>query len=423
MTFQRKLNLYIFLFLYFFLILSSPAYSEKIYLGIDQLFTSNYSNLLQGRKVGLITHHAAINREGLNSVEIFKRNSMKYPYKLTALYAPEHGITGAAHASEFIKDAKDSDNIPIYSLHGKTKRLNDSMVKNVDLLVYDMQDIGSRSYTYITTLFYVIEEAAKYKIPLIVLDRPNPINGLVVDGPMFDEKWRSMVGHIDIPYCHGMTVGELASFFNDEYKVGCNLQVIPMKGWKRPMSFYETGLDWIPTSPNIPEPSTPLFYPITGIIGELNLVNIGIGYTLPFKLIGAPWINANTLAQALNKQKFPGVTFKSFYYKPFYGKFANKDCEGVLIVVTNPLVYQPVSTQYLIIGLLKSLYPKEFKQAWEKSKHRKDMFCKVNGTDEVYNIIDTQNHIVWKLKALHQKRREKFLVKRKKYLINTYASP
>jgi len=184
-------------------------------------------------------------------------------------------------------------------------------------LLFDVQDIGTRSYTFISTLFYCMEEAAKASIPFIVLDRPNPMGGIVVDGPLLDEEWRSFLGYIKVPYCHGMTIAELALFFNEEYKVGCKLTVIPMRGWKRTMVFTQTGLPWMPTSPQIPEADTPFFYPATGLIGHCSIVNIGIGYTLPFKLVGAPWVEAEKFADALNQQKLPGVYFSLFITVPF----------------------------------------------------------------------------------------------------------
>jgi uncharacterized protein YbbC (DUF1343 family) len=295
------------------------------------------------------------------------------------------------------------------------------MLKNVDLLIYDIQDIGCRSYTYITTLFYVMEAAAKHHIAVMVLDRPNPINGVIVDGPMLEESLRSMVGYINVPYCHGMTVGELAQFFNAEYKIGCDLEVVPMKGWLRSMNFAQTGLPWVPTSPHIPEPSTPLYYPVTGILGELGIVNIGVGYTLPFKVIGAPWIDAQKLAQALNQAHYPGVSFSPFYYRPFYGKYKGNDCEGVLINITNPSKYKPLSIQFLIIGTLKRLYPKEFAEKLQENKARKEMFCKVLGSSKGWDILDGKNHTSAALRSLHESARRAFLEKRKKYLISAYS--
>lgn len=186
------------------------------------------------------------------------------------------------------------------------------------------------------------------------------------------------------------------------------------------MSFAKTGLKWVPTSPHVPEAETAFYYPTTGLLGELQLVNIGIGYTLPFKVVGAPWINAKRFAEHLNGQKFPGVYFHPFHYRPFFGRFSGKDCHGVLIMITDPQTYLPVTTQYLIIGMLKSLYPTAFKKSLEASAKRQEMFNKVNGTAEVYRIIREEDYIVWKLRSLHQSEREEYLEKRRKYLIPDY---
>jgi uncharacterized protein YbbC (DUF1343 family) len=423
---SRPLTFFVFCFTLLFLSIflhsfNKYAQTPKVKVGIDLLMTDKYIGLLKGKRIGLITNHTAINSNLQSTIDILKTNAASNDFTLTALFAPEHGITGSAYASELVENSKDADAIPIYSLYGKIQRPTEQMLNNIDLLIYDIQDIGSRSYTYATSLFYAMEEAAKKGIPILVLDRPNPLNGLIVDGPMLEEKWRSTIGYLNVPYCHGMTIGELAQFFNSEYRVGCTLEVIPMKGWHRNMTFQDTGLTWIPTSPNIPEANTAFFYPTTGMLGELQLTNIGIGYTLPFKLVGAPWIDAKLFAKHLNAQNFPGVNFKPFYYRPFYGRFAQEDCQGVLIVITDPSIYMPVSTQYLIIGMLKSLYPAKFQEAISAAKARKDTICKVNGTEEVYRILTETKNIVWKLRAFHQKEREEFMARRAKYLIPSYS--
>lgn len=389
----------------------------KVRVGSEQLVTAS----LRGKRVGLITNHTAINSQMQSTIDILKQQAPLHKYVLAALFAPEHGIRGAVYAGEEVKEEVDPDGIPIFSLHGKTRRPTAEMLKKIDLLIYDIQDIGVRSYTYATTLFYAMEEAAKRGIPVMVLDRPNPINGLIVDGPMLEEKWRSFLGYINVPYCHGMTIGELAAFFNAEYQVGCQLQVVPMKGWFRSMSFNDTGLTWIPTSPNIPEATTPFFYPTTGLLGELSLINIGIGYTLPFKIVGAPWIQAPVLAKALNDQHLGGVYFEPFCYRPFYGKFAQENCEGVLIVITDPREYKPVATQYLILGLLKSLYPKEFKEILVGAQKNRELFCKVCGTEEIFRLMNDAPYLVWPLKQVHQNERNAFLKIRQKYLIKEYG--
>jgi uncharacterized protein YbbC (DUF1343 family) len=406
----------------FYFSLTFGDQAPKVRVGSESLFNKEYSGLLKGKKIGLITNHTAINSRMQMTWKILEQNAAKYDYSLVALFAPEHGLQGEAYAGEMIDGESDFNGIPVYSLHGITRRPTEKMLKNIDLLIYDIQDIGSRSYTYISTLFFAMEEASKQSIPVLVLDRPNPINGIMIDGPMLEEKWRSFVGYVNVPYCHGMTIGELAQFFNSEYKIGCKLQVIPMQGWNRRMSFSDTGLVWIPPSPNIPESSTALFYPTTGFLGELGIVNIGIGYTLPFKIVGAPWIDANQFSQSLNKQKFPGVYFEPFHYRPFYGKFAKQNCQGVLIVVTNPQIFQPVTTQYMIFGILKSLYSKEFKKGLDLAKVNKEMFDKVNGSDEIYRIMKETLHIVWPLKSFHFKEREKFKDLRQKYLHPDYAN-
>ncbi|MCE2982260.1 MAG: DUF1343 domain-containing protein [Parachlamydia sp.] len=389
----------------------------EVHVGIDCLFQSQNAAFLKGKRVGLITNHTAINKEGESSVEVFKKQASLQGFKLAALFAPEHGLTGCQYADEKVADANDSSGIPIYSLHGKTRRPTDEMLKTIDWLIYDIQDIGSRSYTYISTLFYAIEEAAKRNIPVCVLDRPNPLNGLTIDGPMLQPKWRSFVGYINTPYCHGMTVGELARYFNAEYKTGCQLHVIPMEGWERWMSFEDTKLPWIPTSPHIPESDTTFYYPTTGLLGELQLVNIGVGYTLPFKVIGAPWIDAASFAKRLNEQNYPGVHFHPFHYRPFFGRFAKEDCQGVLVQITDKKDYLPVTIQFLIIGMLKALYPREFDSALQKASHRIDMFNKVNGTDEVYRLLKEEKYVIWKLKILDQEQRDAFRTKRATHLI------
>jgi uncharacterized protein YbbC (DUF1343 family) len=402
-------------FLLFIICFSSL--SAKVLLGIDQFFLENNYLELKGKKVGLITNHTGIDSSMKSSIEKFKENAKEY--SLVALFSPEHGINGQAHSWEYVKDNKHK-NIPIYSLHGNTRRPTKQMLENIDTLIYDIQEIGSRSFTYLSTLCYAMEEAAKNNISFIVLDRPNPINGLIVDGPMLDEKWRSFIGYINISYCHGMTIGEIAKYFNEEYKIGCSLKVIPMKGWKRSMSFSDTGLCWIPASPHIPEPDTPFYYPSTGILGELRIANIGIGYTLPFKIVGAPWINAEKFAEKLNEQNLPGVVFLPFYFKPFYGLYKGEKCNGVKIQITNKKIYRPLAVQYLFLGLLKSLYPKEFIKRLEESKSSKKLFCQANGNDKIYNILKNEKYPAWKMIEFEKEQRKNFIKRREKYLIEDY---
>lgn len=415
MSLRFALKINAFIACLFCLFCFSLRASEPISLGIDQIFTPSFQSLLKEKKIGVITNHTGVDSQGKSTITLFKENQKQLNYRLIALFAPEHGLDGVQYAGESVPTL--FEGIPIFSLHGETRRPTKKMLSGMDVIVYDIQDLGSRSYTYITTLFYAMEEAAKEGIQVIVLDRPNPLGGLLVDGPMLDETMRSFLGYINVPYCHGMTVGELALYFNKEYKIACDLLVIPMKGWKRNMNFRDTGLDWTPTSPQVPEAETAFFYPTTGILGELQIVNIGIGYSLPFKLIGAPWIDAEKFALKLNAQKFPGVRFQPFHYRPFFGRFSGETCHGVLIVVTDTNQYLPVTTQYLLIGMLKNLYPKEFQEALSKASERFDMFNKVNGTNRILQIIQEHQYIIWRLRSFHQAERSHYLSKRKPYLL------
>lgn len=395
------------------LIFFATTLQGSIDLGIDLFFKDNYSKSLKGKRVGLITNQTGVNKDLKSTVEIFRDQE---EFRLVALFSPEHGIHGASYAGDKVSDQKGK--IPIYSLHGDTRRPTAKMLSGIDVLVFDMQDIGSRSYTYASTLFYAMEEAAKHKVEIYVLDRPNPMNGIIVDGPMMEEALRSFVGYINVPYCHGMTIGELALLFNEEYKIGCKLTVVPMRGWKRTMSFADTGLHWVPTSPYIPESDTPYFYASTGILGSLDIVNIGIGYTQPFKLVGAPWIEAEEFAKNLNNQKLPGVYFLPFYYKPFYGSFQNEPCQGVKIIITDTLQYRPLAVQYAILGILKTMYPKQIAKKIDKlDAQKKKFFCQVNGNEEMLQCLSNEKYIAWKLIQYDEQKRNEFLEKRKKYLL------
>jgi uncharacterized protein YbbC (DUF1343 family) len=409
-----------FWFLYF-LLLPLCLLSAQVKVGVDVLFDEGLlKERLYGKNVGLITNHTAIDKLGCSTFERFAREKN---IRIKAIFAPEHGYYGSAHASEYIEDENYGE-MPIYSLHGASRRPSEEQLKDIDILVFDMQDIGTRSYTYIGTLFYCMEEAAKKNIEFMVLDRPNPQGGLIVDGPLMDTDNRSFLGYINIPYCHGMTLAELAQLFNAEYQVGCRLFVIPMRGWRRSMLFSDTGLKWVPTSPQVPEPDTALYYPTTGLLGFYSSVSIGVGYTLPFKVVGAPWIDAEKFAAACNAQKLPGVHFHPFYFKPFFGRFKGENCQGVYIMITQPNQYLPVTTGYTITGVLKNLHPEEFEDGLKKnlaSTSKKETCLKLTGKQEIVSILLNEKFIIWKLREVCHKDREQFLKTRKKYLIADYT--
>lgn len=389
--------------------------APKVELGADRLFDDVNLAKLSGKRIALLTNPTGLDRELRSTADRLMENQGSY--KIVAFFSPEHGIKGDAHAGEHTHDIK-IGKIPCYSLHGTHRRPTEEMLKGIDLVIYDIQDVGARAYTYTTTLYYMMEEAAKRKIEVVVLDRPNPLGGLLVDGPMLQEDQKSFLGYINVPYCHGMTVGELAQLFNQEYKIHCKLTVIPMKGWKREMRYYDTGLMWTPTSPQIPEDDTPVYYPATGLIGELELVNIGVGYTLPFKVIGAPWINADQLSLALSNQKLPGVKFLPFHFKPFFGPYKHEQCHGVRIVVTDTNLFRPVTAGYLMMGVLKTLYPKEVNQRLKKTPDKKKVtFSHVNGTPETLNLLLNERYPGWKMASIDIEARKNFLQLRKQYLL------
>lgn len=382
-------------------------------VGLDLLFKGGVHPLVKGKKIGLITNHTAINRKGEVSYEVFFRHSKET--KLVALFAPEHGLRGDLRANDLVPE-ETLKGIPVYSLFGNLRRPTQEMLKGIDLLVYDIQDVGVRPYTYMTTLFYVMEEAAKASIPILVLDRPNPISGLTVDGPMLQEKFRSFIGYINIPYIYGMTIAELADFFNQQYKVGVKLHVIPMAGWKRSMTFRDTGLSWIPTSPNIPEPETAFFFGTTGLLGELSLCDIGIGTTLPFKVIGASWLDGELVAMHLNRQKLPGV-----YFHPFHYQSKKESYKGILIDIRNKQLYRPFLVQAVMMGVLKTLYPEKIKSTLNgKERLKKELFCKAAGSDQILNFLQLDRYVGWKIAELDEKERLLFLETRKKYLRPEY---
>lgn len=399
----------------FFFLFPLYLFAAKVELGIDRFFKDGFEGLIRKKKIGIITNQTGVNSQLESTIQLFL--SHEKDYQVLALFSPEHGLDGKGYAFEKIGNGK-VRNLPVFSLHGDHRRPTKEMLQKIDILIYDIQDIGVRPYTYATTLYYVMEEAAKNKIAVIVLDRPNPMGGLTVDGPMLEDAFRSFIGYINVPYCHGMTIGELARYFNAEYKIGCKLEVVPMTGWKREMFYRSTGLQWIPTSPNIPEDDTPFFMATTGAIGELDLVNIGIGYTLPFKIVGAPWIEAEKFAASLNLQKLPGVIFIPFHYRPFYGSFKDKDCHGVKIQITDYTVYRPLTVQYFLLGILKSLYPKHVQTTLNATPPAKrDLFNKAVGGSTILSTLLTEKYSAWKLIDHQKSDREEFIHKRESYLI------
>jgi uncharacterized protein YbbC (DUF1343 family) len=356
---------------------------QTVKTGLELLIRSQFE-ILKGKKVGLITNPTGVDRNLRSGIDIiFNAPGVR----LVALYSPEHGVRGEFTAGETIGSIVDpATRLPVFSLYGQTRKPTNEMLNNIDILVYDIQDIGSRSYTFISTLGLAMEAAAENNIPFIVLDRPNPLGGVRMEGPLVEKDFISFVSQYPIPYIHGMTVGELAMFLNGEELlkngVRCNLKVIKMSGWKRDMCFEETGLPWVPSSPHIPQALTCYFYPATGIIGELYVASIGVGYTLPFQTFAAEWIYADSLAQNLNKLNLPGLIFRPIHYKPYYSVSQGKMVHGVQIHLTDEKAAPLSLIQFYILQEAHKLRPrKDVFTLCDKS--RLDMFDKVCGTDLV----------------------------------------
>jgi uncharacterized protein YbbC (DUF1343 family)/CubicO group peptidase (beta-lactamase class C family) len=333
---------------------SSPS-STKVLTGIDVLERDNFKQLA-GMRIGLLTNHTGRNREGRQTIDVLS----KAPgVKLTALFSPEHGIRGLA--DEKVSDSKDeATGLPIYSLYGDIRRPKPEQLKNLDALVFDVQDIGTRFYTYISTLGYLLEEGAKAKLPVFVLDRPNPIGGIEVEGPVADNDKLSFTSYHTIPTRHGLTIGELAQLFNRERKIGADLRVIKMEGWRRSMWFDETNLTWVNPSPNMRSLTEATLYPGVGLLETTN-VSVGRGTDTPFEIVGAPWIQGVKLADYLNQRAIPGVRFVPLRFTPNASVFKDQQCGGVNIIITDRAAFRPLLAGIEIALALRKLYPNEWK--------------------------------------------------------------
>jgi len=383
---------------------------SKVGLGIDN-FNKNHLSLVEGKRVGLITNPSGVNSNLRCTSDIFYQNSA---INLTALFGPEHGIRGNEYAGGEIKDTIDANtNVPLFSLYGESRKPTKKMLDYVDVLVFDIQDIGIRSYTYIYTMAKAMEASTEYNIPFIVLDRPNPLGGLKIEGNILDTTFSSFVGLYPLPYIHGMTIGELARYFNAEFDINCNLTVIPMENWERNMIFGDTGLDWVPTSPHVPEWQTVFYIASTGIIGELHSVSVGVGYTTPFKLIGTPWINGEVFAESLNQLNLPGVYFRPTYFKPFYSLFKSDVCGVIQLPISDYEAFKPYITGISILYQIISLYPE---RDLFSNPDRVDMFNKVMGTDLIMNQLINKVPLSIIENSWQQDLNE-FYEKRNKYLL------
>ncbi|HTY63208.1 MAG TPA: DUF1343 domain-containing protein [Acidobacteriota bacterium] len=323
--------------------------------GIDVLRQRNF-DLLSGKRVGLVTNHTGFAADGTSTIDLFFKAKA---FRLVALFSPEHGIRGMSD-EKVSSSVDEATGLPVYSLYGKSLRPTPDMLKDLDILVFDVQDVGARFYTYITTMAYCMEEAAKADIPFIVLDRPNPIGGVRVEGPMLDADKTSFTGYMPLPVRHGMTVGELARYFNTENRIGARLQVVPMQGWRRSFYFWDTGQIWANLSPNMRSILAALLYPGVCLLERTN-ISVGRGTDRPFEIIGAPWIEPRRFVQALKSARVPGIQYSPVYFTPDASKYKGVRCGGAGLLITDSDRLNSVLLGMTLASVLNKLYPEQFK--------------------------------------------------------------
>lgn len=365
-----------------------PLSAQKIKTGLEVLKSDNFK-ILEGKRVGLITNPTGVDNDMVSTVDVlFNAPNVN----LVALYGPEHGVRGDIHAGDKVDNSKDpSTGLPVYSLYGATRKPTPEMLKDIDVLVYDIQDIGCRSFTYISTMGVAMEAAAENGKEFIVLDRPNPLGGHRVEGNLVEDGFISFVSQFKIPYLYGLTCGELALMINDRFMdKPVDLQVVKMKKWRRKMTYEDTGLQWIPSSPHIPHAASAVFYPVSGILGELGYMSIGVGYTIPFEMFAAPWIKAEEFAKSLNALNLPGVHFRPMHLKPFYSVGKGEHMQGVQVHIMDYKKVALSEIQFYIMQEVARLYPERAVFDHCNTK-RFNMFDKVSGSSKVRELFSKNN--------------------------------
>lgn len=379
---------------------SSDALS--VLSGIDVLRQNQFKSL-KGLKIGLITNHTGLSRDGKSTVQILNDAP---DVQLKTLFSPEHGFAGKLDVSKIGDSTDKKTGLKIFSLYGKTRTPTPESLRELDAIVFDIQDIGARFYTYISTMGNAMQAAKKQGIKFIVLDRPNPINGVDFAGPVLDAGAQSFVGYHRIPVRHGLTVGELARMFNREMKINVELQVIPMQNWKREMYFDETGLTWVNPSPNMRNLNEAVFYPGIGLLETTNL-SVGRGTDTPFEWIGAPWLDGMKLARKLNQAGLPGVRFVPVQFTPTSSKFSGELCGGVNFIITDRRTFQAVKTGLEVAHQLRLLFPDQ----WETKN-----FNRLLGNQSVFDAV-VAGKPVSQIQALYQANLAEFAVRRANYLL------
>ena len=394
---MKKINIFSLVALFLAAIISSCTCgatqsneaSVAVKTGIEVLIESNFKQL-EGKRVGLVTNPTGVDKNLVSTVDILYNAEN---VNLVALYGPEHGVRGDVHAGDKVGDSNDpSTGLPVFSLYGKTRKPTPEMLEGIDALIYDIQDNGCRSFTYISTLGLLMEAAAEQGKEIIVLDRPNPLGGNKVEGNLVEDGYISFVSQFKIPYLYGLTVGELANLINGEKMLGkeCKLTVIPMEGWKRDMVYSDTKLPWVLPSPHIPQAETAYYYPVSGILGELGYISIGVGYTLPFQIFCAEWVEADKFTNALNALNLPGIKFRPLHIKPFYSTNAGVNIQGAQVYITDYSVARLAEIQFYVMQVVAELYPEKavFNNA-DEGRYR--MFDLVSGSNFIREEFSKNN--------------------------------
>jgi uncharacterized protein YbbC (DUF1343 family) len=399
-----------------FTALAALGVEPRVKLG-NEVLVANQFKELAGKRVGLITNPSGVNHNLETTIDVLRAAP---GVKLVALFGPEHGIYGDVPAGDKIESRTDErTGLPVHSLYGATRKPTPAMLQGLDALVYDLQDTGCRSYTFISTMGVAMEACGAAGVEFIVLDRPNPLGGVRVEGPLVtQEKLRSFVSRWDVPYVYGLTCGELARMINDQGWITnkCKLTVVPMKGWKRSMVWRDTGLPWVPTSPHVPHGESPLFQVATGMLGEIGGVSIGVGYTLPFQCVAATNVNPQQLAAALNAYQLPGVRFQPLTFKPYYAAFKEEIVGGVQLYFTDPVHAPLTAINYYALEALKKVANRDLFAEAVKGKKQFDMFDKVNGTEATRRAMQAGKPAA-EIVAAWQPGEDKFRKDREKYLL------
>lgn len=395
---------------------SVVAASPRVKLGNEVLAAQQFK-ALAGKRVGLITNPSGVNANLESTIDVLRAAP---GVKLVALFGPEHGVYGDVWAGDKIESATDPrTGLPVHSLYGKTHKPTPEMLKGIDALVYDLQDTGCRSYTFISTMGVAMEACAENGVEFVVLDRPNPLGGERIEGALIEnEKYRSFVSKWDVPYVYGLTCGELARMINGEgwIKQPCKLTVIPLKGWKRSMVWRDTGLPWVPTSPHVPNDESALFQVATGMIGEIGGASTGIGYPLPFQCVAAPGVDKHKLADALNAYHLRGVRFVPVSFKPYYFAFSNQPIAGVQVYFTDPRRAPLTAINFYAMEALLRVAGRDLFAEAVKAGKKFDMFDKVNGTDATRLALQAGKSAA-EIVATWQPAEERFRAQRRKYLL------